>query len=108
MNGSNINYAQHMHLCAERLARVLFSRIAVSLMDEESYNTLDLLDSLEDEILESSKNPTPHRLVEMRDALTNRYRTEFGTESKLSTIQLIASIPARFANAEAAQQRKYI
>jgi len=106
MHGSNINYAEHMDLCAQRLARVLFTRIAVALMDQESVDTLDLLDNFEDEILEASSNPSPSRLVEMRDALTVEYRSEFSTDAIMKTLTLIASIPARYANAQQAAAKK--
>lgn len=106
MNGSNINYSQHMSKAHQRLARCAFSKLAVTLMDEGSVLTLDLCDDLEDEILDFGKVDAS-RALWMRDTLTEQYRAEFTTSARLSTIQIIAAIPGRLAQAQLEATREF-
>jgi len=106
MNGSSINYTQHMEQAHIALARCAFSKVAVALMDECAMQTLDALDDFEDEILDNGA-PTPSRALEMRDSITSTYRAEMSTSARLSTLGAIAAIPTRLQRAEQAKRRPF-
>lgn len=106
MNGSSINYSQHMHKAHLAIARCAFSKLTVTLMDEGSASTLDLVDDLEDEVIDFGAIDAS-KALQWRDSITKAYRSEFGTSARLSTIALIGALPAKFAKAALAATRDF-
>lgn len=106
MNGSSINYSEHMNKAHLALARCAFSKLTVTLMDEGSASTLDLVDDLEDEVVDFGAIDAL-KALQWRNTITEAYRSEFGTSVRLSTVALIAALPAKFAKAALARTRSF-
>lgn len=98
MNGSSINYNDHMEAAHAALARCAFSKVAIELMDDGAEATLDALDDAEDLVLAFGM-PKPQELTRMRDELTDTYRVEMQHNARLSVIAAIAAIPTRLTRA---------
>lgn len=103
MNGSNINYNEHMEKAHAALARCAFSKVAVELMDDEAWVSLDALDAAEDLVLAFGM-PKPIELTRMRDEISEAYRVEMGTRARLSVVAKIAAIPTRLQRANRKQR----
>ena len=95
--GSGINYSDEQNKSALAICKAAFSKLFVILLDEESVDTLDLLDDIEDEVHDLGPcafgaTGAAKAVVQLREA----YRAEFGTSAKLSTLAQISAISTRF------------
>jgi hypothetical protein len=95
--GSGHDYAQEMDKAAISICKSAFSKLFVILLEENSVETLDLLDDIEDQIHEDGPCAFGAAGAERaRHQLTEAYRAEFGTAAKLSTIAQISGAATRF------------
>ena len=95
--GSGHDYAAELDKAAIAICKSAFSKLFVILLDENSVETMDLLDDIEDEVHEVGPCAFGAAGAERaRQQLTEAYRAEFGTDAKLSTLAQISGASTRF------------
>lgn len=95
--GSGHDYGQEMDKAAISICKAAFSKLFVILLDENSVETMDILDDIEDQVHEVGPCAFGAAGAERaRLQLTEAYRAEFGTDAKLSTLAAISGAATRF------------
>jgi len=95
--GSGHDYSAELDRTAIAICKSAFSKLFIELMDEDSVETMDLLDEIEDEIHEAGPCAFGAAGAERaRVRLTQAYRDEFGLSAKLSTLGQISGACTRF------------
>ena len=95
--GSGHDYGREMDKAAINICKSAFSKLFVILLDENSVETMDLLDDIEDQVHEDGPCAFGAAGAERaRLRLSEAYRLEFGTDAKLSTLAQISGAATRF------------
>lgn len=95
--GSGHDYAAELDKAAIAICKSAFSKLFVILLDEDSVDTMDALDDIEDQIHEDGPCAFGAAGAERaRRHLSEVYRAEFGTAAKTSTLAQISGAATRF------------